>query len=134
MKSASYSTPSALGATPAEVMKSMASANKSGDSKFNDAQNAIELMTKGQAFIRYQYEHVTEQTTREIVLLFYKKDATPLGSLYYCEPGEKTEDADGALCLHSLTDLYLSVAVACIALHCQPRCARGDPDVCHDPR
>ena len=28
-------------------------------------------------------------------------------SLYFCEPGTKTEDPETALALHTLTDLYL---------------------------
>ncbi len=37
-------------------------------------------MQKGQAFVKYNYEHVTEKTSRESV--FYLKDSTSLGSLY----------------------------------------------------
>ena len=81
---ANFKKPVNLPATPAETMRLMAqdsltNPTKSNESKFDDAHQTLELMAKGQAFIRYHYEHVTEQTHREIVLLFYKKDTTPLG-------------------------------------------------------
>jgi hypothetical protein len=109
---ASFQKPSALPATPAETMRLMAanSAAAGGkvDSSFGaDATVTVDLMSKGQAFIRYEHEHVTEKTTRSIVNVFFKKDATPLGSLYFCEPGTMDEDPNTALALHSLTDLFL---------------------------
>jgi len=109
-----FKHPSAVPSTPAETMRLMAAASATAtatggpaQSFTQDATSTVELMSKGQAFIKYNYEHVTEKTTREIVSVFYKKDATPLGSLYIAEPGSKREDPETALALHTLTDLYL---------------------------
>ncbi len=51
-------------------------------SDFSQASDTIQMMSKGAAFIKYDHEFVTEQTTRTIVIVFYKKDSQPLGSLY----------------------------------------------------
>ena len=69
--------------------------------------DTIELMTRGSAFIKYNYETSTQRTVRDIVLVFYEKDQTPLGSLYFCEPGSREKDPNTALALHTLTDMYL---------------------------
>ena len=60
---------------------SLQNPSKVNSTKFQDAQETIGLMERGSACIKYKYEHVTERTTREIVLVFYHKDATALGSL-----------------------------------------------------
>jgi hypothetical protein len=116
----SFQKPSALPSTPAETMRMMAANSAAATATGNqpqafsqDAGATVDLMQKGQAFIKYNYEHVTEQTTREIVTVFYKKDSTPLGSLFVCPPGDKTEDVNTALALHSLTDLYLGTCYLC---------------------
>jgi hypothetical protein len=107
-----YTKPGHLPDSPADAMKLMAQSSLTNpskiiDTKFTDATSTIDLMTRGSAFIKYDYEHVTEKTTRSIVLVYYQKDSTSLGSLYFCEPGEKVEDVNTALTLHTLTDMYL---------------------------
>lgn len=107
-----YQKPSHLPDSPAETMKLMSqnslnNPTKTNQTTYKDATETIEMMTKGSAFIKYDYEKVSEKTTREIVLVFYQPDTTPLGSLYFCEPGEKVIEAQTALALHTLTDMYL---------------------------
>jgi len=96
--------------TPAEAMRRLAEASCQGaNSSFvvDQAAQTLELMEQGSAFLRYYHDPRTQKTTREIVQAFWQKDATPLGSIYTSEPGEKTFNVKNALALHSLTDLYL---------------------------
>ena len=109
-----YQKPSILPDSPAETMKMLASGGAGSGSggaastpKALDATAAIELISKGSAFLKYDYDPATDQTQRDIVTVFYQKDATALGSLYYCEPGEKVASVSAALSLHTLTDMYL---------------------------
>lgn len=82
------------------------------------AQAAIDFITAGAAFIRYEYNRETQQTSREIVSVFYRRnDGTPLGSIYWCEPGDDTPDPSAALALHTLTGMYAlhySCAEGCV--------------------
>jgi hypothetical protein len=73
-----YTKPSHLPSTPAETMKMMASQSSSlqAGKTVDAAQDAIDLMCKGSAFIKYDYEPVTQRTNRDIVVVWYKKDAT----------------------------------------------------------
>jgi len=102
-----YQKPSALPDSAIAAMRKTTTSSKATGDFSADAAEAIDLMSRGAAFIKYNYESVTEKTSRDIVMVWYKKDDTPLGSLYFCEPGDKNEDKKTALSLATLTDIYV---------------------------
>jgi hypothetical protein len=102
-----YAKPANLPSSPAEAMKLMAEASPEA-AKLIDATDTLNMMKDGTAFIKYDYDSSTGDVDREIVLVFYKEDdGSELGSLYWCEPGEKQDVSQRALALHQLSDLYL---------------------------
>jgi hypothetical protein len=44
-----------------------------------------------------------EQPTKKKVYIYYRRDTSPSGSLFWCEPGQREEHRDRCLPLHTVT-------------------------------